>query len=155
MLQLNIRSILANQHEFYRLLHNLENKNTKAGFILLSETYLTKKTEKLANIIGFVLHANNHANHKGGGTAILVKNGITHKRRPDLETMQEKDAESTYIEVVMKSGKIFIVGSLYRAPNTRSSTFTEHICRATRMEETPKAALDIQCLQRGGGVALT
>ena len=25
----------------------------------------------------------------------------------------------------------------------------------TGMEETPKAALDIHCLQRGGGVALT
>ena len=25
----------------------------------------------------------------------------------------------------------------------------------TRMEETPKAALDIHCLRRGGGVALT
>ena len=29
------------------------------------------------------------------------------------------------------------------------------ICRATRMEEGPKVTLDIQCLQRGGGVALT
>ena len=28
-------------------------------------------------------------------------------------------------------------------------------CRATGMEETPKAALDIHCLRRGGRVALT
>ena len=41
--------------------------------------------------------------------------------------MQEKEAESTYIEVVTKNGKIFIIGSLYRAPNTKSHTFTEHI----------------------------
>ena len=30
-----------------------------------------------------------------------------------------------------------------------------HICHATGMEEGPKVTLDIQCLQRGGGVALT
>ena len=29
------------------------------------------------------------------------------------------------------------------------------ICHAAGMEEGPKATLDIQCLQRGGGVALT
>ena len=29
------------------------------------------------------------------------------------------------------------------------------ICHAAGMEEGPKAILDIQCLQRGGGVALT
>ena len=29
------------------------------------------------------------------------------------------------------------------------------ICHATGMEEPPKVTLDIQCLWRGGGVALT
>ena len=127
VLQLNIRSILANQHEFNRLLHDLENKNSKADIILLSGTCLTKKTEKLANTKRYVLHTDNCTNHKGDGTAVLVKNGITHKRRSDLETMQEKDAESTYIKVAAKNGKIFIVGSLYRAPNTSSNAFMERI----------------------------
>ena len=30
-----------------------------------------------------------------------------------------------------------------------------YICRATGMEEGPKVTLDIQCLRRGGGAALT
>ena len=30
-----------------------------------------------------------------------------------------------------------------------------YICHATGMEETPKVALDIHCLRRGGGAALT
>ena len=30
----------------------------------------------------------------------------------------------------------------------------KYICHATRMEEDPKATLDIQCLRRGGGAAL-
>ena len=34
-------------------------------------------------------------------------------------------------------------------------TLTTHICHATGMEEGPKVTLDIQCLRRGGGVALT
>ena len=40
---------------------------------------------------------------KGGGTAILICNGITHKRRKDLETMLERECESTCIEVTTKS----------------------------------------------------
>ena len=31
----------------------------------------------------------------------------------------------------------------------------QYICRATRMEESPKVTLDIQCLRRGGRAALT
>ena len=31
----------------------------------------------------------------------------------------------------------------------------QHICRATRMEEDPEVTLDIHCLRRGGGAALT
>ena len=30
-----------------------------------------------------------------------------------------------------------------------------NICHATGMEEDPKVTLDIQCLRRGGGAALT
>ena len=36
-----------------------------------------------------------------------------------------------------------------------SDEIVQHICRAVEMEESPKVTLDIQCLRRGGGAALT
>ena len=41
--------------------------------------------------------------------------------------MTEKEAESTFIEVIAKNGKNFVIRSLYRAPNTREDTFINYI----------------------------
>ena len=49
VLQLNIRSILANQMELKLLLNTLKNKNLNVDAVLLSETFLTDKTLKLVN----------------------------------------------------------------------------------------------------------
>ena len=43
VLQLNIRSILAHQHELKQLLRDLEKKNSSIDVVLLCETFLTKK----------------------------------------------------------------------------------------------------------------
>ena len=63
------------------------------------------------------------------------------------------------IVILSPSGKKLLKGQLWA--EVIQATIWGHmkilpsICRATGMEETPKAALDIQCLWRGGGVALT
>ena len=43
ILQLNIRSLLAHQHELKVLLQHLCNKNSAIDVVALSETFLTKK----------------------------------------------------------------------------------------------------------------
>ena len=55
VLQLNIRSMLLNLSELRQLIHTLDNKGTQVDLILLCETFLNKKTLKLANILGYEL----------------------------------------------------------------------------------------------------
>ena len=113
VLQLNIRSILSHVTKLKRLLHTLETKNSQVDIILLCKTFLSKTTEKLVKIPGYTLICNSRTESKGGGTAILLQNGINYKRRKDIEVFKEKCVESTIIEIIAKDGKKIIVGSMY------------------------------------------
>ena len=88
---------------------------------------MTKKTEKLVNINGYTAFYNSRINNKGGGTCILLCSNIPHKRCRDLEVNVEKEIKSTYIEVTAKNGMKFIIGSLYRAPNSSTEPLTLHV----------------------------
>ena len=70
---------------------------------------------------------NSRTESKGGGTAILLQNGIIYKRRKDIEVFKEKCVESTIIEIIAKDGKKIIVGSMYRPPNTDPIDFRNAI----------------------------
>ena len=83
LLQLNIRGLLSHQDELKLLLHKLHNKNSSIDLVLLCETFLNKKTEQLINIPGYTIITNNRTQTKGGGTAILIKKGLTYSRRKD------------------------------------------------------------------------
>ena len=108
VLQLNIRSILAHQHELKQLLRDLEKKNSSIDVVLLCETFLTKKTIGMVNVAGYT-HVGNYRNtKKGGGVSILIKDGISYKRRQDLDIFQEGETESVFIEILSKNGTIII-----------------------------------------------
>ena len=79
ILQWNICSLMLNAKELTLLLNKLEDRNSPVN----------KDTVKLVNIPKYTLYSNHWHNHKGGGTAILVRQGITHKWRKDLELMIE------------------------------------------------------------------
>ena len=79
VMQLNICSLLSNIGELKLLLTKLEQTNLTVDVVLLCETFLSKKTEKLVNIPHYCLYANLRSKHKGGGMAILVREGILHK----------------------------------------------------------------------------
>ena len=127
VLQWNIRSLMTNQNEMKQLLTKLERKNTPVDVLLLCETFLTEDNTKLIKVPNCSLYTTNRKAVKGGGTAILIHNGITHKRRKDLETMLERECESTCIEVTTKSGKHNIMGSMYQVPNMDGSHLQSHI----------------------------
>ena len=127
ILQLNIRSFLSNQTDLRRLLINLEAKNSKIDIALLSETHLVKNTVGFVNIPYYSHIANFRTSMKGGGTSILVQNNIPFRRRKHLKIFEEKLAESTYIEVTAKSGKQYVIGSLYHSPNTTENTLIDHL----------------------------
>ena len=127
VMQLNIRSILSNQLELKRPLNELSQKHSKVDILLLSKTFITSKTENLINMKEYIIHTTNRKEAKAGGTAVLIKKGITHKRRKDFEIMAEKKAESSFLAMIAKNGKKFVVGSLYRARNTIEETFVNYV----------------------------
>ena len=47
--------------------------------------------------MGYSLISNHRKDQQGGGTAILIKNGIPYKKRKDLEIFIEKQTESTFM----------------------------------------------------------
>ena len=141
IMQLNIRTLLSNATELKILLTKLEQRNSPVDAILLCETFLTKKTEKLVNIPYYHLYTTCRNNHKGGGTAILVRNGINHKQRKDLNIMMEKEVEATYVEMTAKCGKRIILGSLYKSPNTSDDKLKLHLvetCNKIKQERHKK-----------------
>ena len=52
----------------------------------------------------------------GGGLLVYVKNGINVRRREDLET---RDISCIWLEISPPKGKSFLVGKMYRPPNSR------------------------------------
>ena len=59
VLQLNIRSLIAHQHELILLLNSLTKLNTGIDTVLLCETFLMKNTVNMVNIPGYT-HIFNH-----------------------------------------------------------------------------------------------
>ena len=127
VLQLNIRSIILHQSELCSILQLLADKNLTIDVLILCETFLSSKINQLVNIPGYSMISNSRTNHKGGGVAILIRDGITYKKHPDLNVMHEKEVESVYAEVRAKNGRTFVLGSLCRAPNTDETKLIQHI----------------------------
>ena len=125
--QLNIRSLLSHQNELKELLNKLENKNSRVDALLLCEMNLNKNTTKLIKIPGFNLESNHRVTNKGGGTAILIREGINYVRRSDLEENADKEIESTYLEIRAKNGKKILMRSFYHSPNVNENKFLQHI----------------------------
>ena len=95
--------------------------------LLLCETFLMPKTEKLVNIPGYHLVTSNRNSHKGGGVAILIREGITFRKKPELCYMVDKELESMYVDITARNGRQIQIGSLYRAPNTDVKKLMEHL----------------------------
>ena len=95
--------------------------------MLLCETFLTPKTAELVNIPDYKLIHNDPVSSKGGGTTILIKSNIAYKLRKNLNCFDEKQFESTIIEITLKNGKPVTVHSLYRSPNTNENCFSARI----------------------------
>ena len=81
----------------------------------------------MVKIPAYTLICNSRTESKGGGTAILLQNGINYKRRKDIEVFKEKCVDSTIIETIAKDGKKIIAGSMYQHLNTDPIDFRNAI----------------------------
>ena len=138
VMQLNIRSLLSNVTELKILLTKLERKNSSVDVILLCETFLNKKTEKLVNIPHYQLYSTCRSNHKGGGTVILIRDGIIHKRK-DLDTMIEKEVESTYVEMITQMRQMYYIGECVQVTQHKKlKTHLTEVCSKIKQEKYNK-----------------
>ena len=127
VLQHNVRSLPCNISETKLLLQTLHDKNSSVDIMLLCETFLNKNTANRIKIPGYTLVSNYRQNHKGGGTSVLIKDGIPFRRRQDLDVFIEKHTESTFVEISLKNGTPVVIGSLYRTPNTPAKEFIDNV----------------------------
>ena len=85
----------------------------------------------MVKIPGFTHVSNYRKNKKGGGVTILIRDGISYRRRTDLDVFDEGLTESIFIEVRSKNGKQIIFGSLYKPQNDGIDQFSEHLSSIT------------------------
>ena len=102
VMQLNVRSLLAHQQELCQLLRMTERKNSQIDLLLLYETFLSKQTLSMVRIPRSTHVGNCRKNKKGGGVSILIRDGISYKRRLDLDVFEEGLSESVFIEIRSK-----------------------------------------------------
>ncbi|MCG8112744.1 MAG: reverse transcriptase domain-containing protein [Candidatus Thiodiazotropha taylori] len=93
-------------------------ENNNLHIFGLSETKLKEhKTTEVFKINGFQtpFRKDNYSNG-GGGILVYVKNGISVRRREDLET---NNVPCLWLEIRPASSKSFLVGNMYRPPDSR------------------------------------
>lgn len=93
-------------------------ENNNLHILGLSETKLKEhKTTDAFKINGFQIFRKDNDSNGGGGLLVYVKNGINARRREDLET---NNISCLWLEISPARSKSFLVGNLYRPPDTRA-----------------------------------
>ena len=105
----------------------LEKKNSRIDAVLLCETFLTKNTTNMVNIPGYTHIGNFRTEKKGACVSILIKEGISYKRKKDLDIFQEGLTKSILLDIISKNGKKIILCSMYRPPNTQIEQFSNNL----------------------------
>jgi hypothetical protein len=83
-----------------------------SDIVCISETWLDSSIpDNAVEIPDYSIHRNDRNRH-GGGVAVYVTNGLTVKRRPDLE---HYDCESVWLEIITER-KCLLLGTYYRPP---------------------------------------
>ena len=114
ILQLNMHGLIS-KLELLKKLHNENFGEHSPDVLLLCETWMSKNSPQ-ANFPGYNVYETRRTHKRGGGTCVLVKN-LLQSRNYTIKHKPLESIEYTLVEVRINS-KNYIVGSLYRAPNT-------------------------------------
>ncbi|CAL4184363.1 unnamed protein product, partial [Meganyctiphanes norvegica] len=108
----------------------LDTINNPFHVIAFTETWLKSDNKDIATINGYepshvIRPIDQHFNmrDKGGGISVFVREGIEFKLRNDMNITCPY-METLFIELVIK-GKKYIIGTIYRVPNTNINEFNE------------------------------
>ena len=99
----------------------------------LVETWLDEESEKGLAVDGYGALCASRKERGGGGVALLVRDGLTYRGRPDLGTFHEGVFESVFVEIVRGGGRRNdIVGAVYRPPGGDLGGFSTEMARVLR-----------------------
>ena len=120
VMQLNVRGVSSKRNQLIDLLENSV-RDKHVDIVLLSETWLTEYSPPL-EISGYEVYRQDRTYKKGGGVAILISTKLHCTERHDLSSKLE-ETECVTLDIKLKSGENCIISSMYRPPNSDTSTF--------------------------------
>ena len=126
-LHVNIRSLRFKICDLKNLISSLAECKISLDILLICETFMTKNLEHHCKIPNYDCIFYNRQGQLGSGIAIYVKKGIKFKLREDLRINEPGMVESGFIEIELDK-TIYIVGEIYRVPNTSEKIFNEKYC---------------------------
>ena len=99
----------------------------------LVETWLDEESEKALTLKGFQAVCASRKKKAGGGVALLLRDGLVYRERPDLGSFIEGVFESVFAEIVNGAGKRNeVVGAVYRPPAGEFDRFSQELSRVTK-----------------------
>ena len=113
----NIRSLFSKIDSLNSLL-----QETSVDVCLLNESWLNDYNRSRCNFVEYNLESVEHSHRKGGGVGILISKDLDYKRVRSLE-LKSNCFESCVVDLKPSNGKILMVASLYRPPNSNVRDF--------------------------------
>ena len=121
IMQLNVQGLSSKVDQIKHIIDK-NPCNKPPEVILLCETWLNDFSPNIS-IQGYHLELENRKGKIGGGVAILIKENLKYKSRPDLkENLKDSQTESCFVELKGSQGNV-VLGSLYHPPNTPTKEF--------------------------------
>ena len=124
LIHFNARSLLNKKAVINNFLEELKTNPIK--FIGVSETWLNKNTEQLANFENYSAEFSSRKDKEGGGVALYILNNINYKVRNDLK-LECDQCSSITVEVLNEKSKNILITVVYKPPNINPSHFNEKL----------------------------
>jgi hypothetical protein len=119
ILHINCRSIKKNYNSIINVLHMFK---APLSAIAVSESWLTESVHDVYSIPGYNFYAKSRTDKIGGGVGLYVSNIFDCKIHSDLCRMTEY-LECIFLECRKVGCQSFIIGSIYRPPNSDLEQF--------------------------------
>ena len=141
ILHQNIRGLLANKSAICHILDGFRNIH----IFSVSETHLSLDNEAEAQIEDYTFIAKSRASGQGGGVGVYISSSVPFQRRTDLE---QEDIECIWIEILFPKTKGFLVGIIYRPPDSSKHLCANFNCKFELMLSTVSAE-NKECILSG------
>ena len=90
----------------------------------LAETWLDEESEKGVAVRGYRAVCASRREKSGGGVALMLRDGLAYRERPDLGTFKEGVFELLFVEIVRGGGRRNdVIGVVYRPPGGNMVVF--------------------------------